>query len=52
MTKKVNIGLEDKTHAQAKIIATIKKISLAQYLEEAIQKAVKDDKNLLEEILK
>ena len=49
---KVNIGLEDKTHAQAKIIATIKKISLAKYLEEAIEKAVREDKKLLEEILK
>jgi predicted HicB family RNase H-like nuclease len=49
---KVNIGLQDKIHAQAKIIATVKKISLAEYLEKAVEKAVQDDKKLLEEILK
>jgi len=52
MTKKVNIGLKDKVHAQAKILATIKHIPMAKFLEEAIEKAVEKEKKLLEEILK
>ena len=52
MAKKVNIGLLEKIHAQAKIIATVKKISLQDYLAAAIEKAVGEDKQLLEELLK
>jgi len=50
--KRVNIGLKEKIHAQAKIISTLKKIPLNKYLEEAIEEAVKKDKHLLEEFLK
>ena len=50
--KRVNIGLKEKIHAQAKIIATLKKIPLNQFLEEAIEDAVKKNKHFLEDILK
>ena len=52
MEKRVNIGLNEKTHARAKIISTLKKIPLNEYLEQAIEKAVEKDKHLLEDILK
>ena len=50
--KRVNIGLKEKIHAQAKIISTLKKIPLNKFLEQAIEDAVKKDKHLLEDILK
>lgn len=50
--KRVNIGLEEKTHTQAKIIATIKKIPLGKYFQKAIEEAVKKDKSILEELFK
>ena len=52
MKKRVNIGLEDKTHTQAKIIATIKKVPLGEYFKKAVEEAVKKDKKVLEELLK
>lgn len=52
MTKKVNIGLSDKTHSQAKIIATLKKIPMNKFLEKAIEEAIKKEKHVLEELLK
>lgn len=52
MAKKVNIGLKEKVHAQAKIIATIKKIPLGKFLEKAIEDAVEKEKHILKEILK
>lgn len=52
MTKKVNIGLKDKIHAQAKVISTLKKIPMAKFLEEAIEKAVEKEKHVLEELIK
>lgn len=52
MEKRVNIGLTEKVHAQAKIISTLKKIPLNKYLEQAISESVEKDKHLLEELLK
>jgi len=52
MEKRVNIGLKEKTHAQAKIISTLKKIPLNKYLKQAIEEAVEKDKHLLEDLLK
>ena len=52
MEKRVNIGLKEKVHAQAKIISTLKKIPLNKYLEQAIEAAIEKDKHLLEEFLK
>lgn len=48
--KKVNIALQEKTHLQAKIIAVVKGINLSQYLEQAIEEAIKKDKKLIENI--
>ena len=44
--KRVNIGLTEKTHSQAKIISTLKKIPLSRYLKQAIEEAVEKDKQL------
>ena len=52
MTKKVNIGLKDKIHAQAKIISTLKKIPLGKFLEKAVEEYVGKEKHVLEELLK
>ena len=52
LKKRVNIGLDEKTHTQAKIIATIKKIPLGEFFEKAIKEAVEKDKTILEELLK
>ena len=52
MIKKVNIGLRDKVHAQAKIISTLKKIPLGKFLENAVEDAVERDKHILKELLK
>ena len=52
LKKRVNIGLEDKVHTQAKIISTLKKIPLGKYFEQAIEEAVKKDKKIVEEMLK
>ena len=51
-SKRVNIGLKEKVHAQAKIISTLKKIPLNQYLEKAIEEAVEKDKHLIKDLLK
>ena len=51
MKKRVNIGLEDQIHTQAKIISTIKKIPLGKYFEKAVEEAVKKDKKVVEEML-
>ena len=52
MTKKVNIGLKERVHAQAKIISTLKKIPLGQFLEKAIEEYVEKEKHVLEDLLK
>jgi len=52
LKKRVNIGLEEKVHTQAKIISAIKKIPLGMYFEQAIDEAVKKDKKVVEELLK
>ena len=48
--KKVNIGLKDKTHMQAKIISVVKGISLNQFIEEALERAIEKDKNIIKEL--
>ena len=52
MTKKVNIGLKDKVHAQAKIISTLKKIPMSQFLETAVEEYVKKEKSIIKDLLK
>ena len=50
LAKRVNIGLKDDIHTQAKLIAVLRKIPLGKYLEDAIGEAVKKDRKLLEEV--
>ncbi|MBN2453947.1 hypothetical protein JXB11_00210 [Candidatus Woesearchaeota archaeon] len=50
--KRVNIGLSEDLHTQAKLIAVLTKTKLGRYFEKAIQDAVKRDKRLLEEVAK
>ena len=45
--KKVNIGLKDEVHSQAKIISILKKIPMSKYMEECIEKAMQEDSKLL-----
>ncbi|MEA2038011.1 MAG: hypothetical protein U9O94_10985 [Nanoarchaeota archaeon] len=52
MNKRVNIGIDEKIHTQAKIVSAIKKIPLGEYFEKAIEEAVKKDKKLVEDLLK
>ena len=51
MIKKVNIGLKERIHAQAKIISTLKNISLSKFLEKAIEDAVEKEKPILKELI-
>ena len=48
--KKVNIGLAEKTHMQAKIISVVKGISLNEYIENALEKAIEKDKNIIKDL--
>lgn len=50
--KRVNIFLDDELHTKAKIIAVLKDTTLNQYIEQAIEQAVKKDSGLLEMIKK
>ena len=52
LVKRVNIGLKDKVHTQAKVISVLKGIPMGKYLEDAIEEAIRKDKKLLEEISK
>ena len=48
--KRVNIGLKDNIHTKAKVIAVLKNITLNEYFEEAIQKAIEKDKDLINKL--
>ena len=48
--KKVNIGLNEATHTQAKIIAVLKNKKLNDYLREAVEEAVQRDKKILKKL--
>lgn len=50
MAKRVNIGLKEDVHTQAKLLAVLKQVPLGKYLEKAIEDAVKKDKKMLEEV--
>ncbi len=50
MAKKVNIELTDEIHTRVKIIAALKKITLASYLQKAVEDAVKKDKDIIEKM--
>ncbi len=48
--KKVNIGLKDKSHMQAKIISVVKGMTMNEYIEKAVEKAIEKDKNIIKEL--
>ncbi|MFH1849940.1 MAG: hypothetical protein ABH879_07210 [archaeon] len=52
MQKRVNIGLDEKIHTQAKGISALKRISLNDYFRKAIEDAIERDKKNIAEILK
>ena len=50
MSKRVNIKLEDKTHMLVKIIASMKDLTLNEYLEQAVEESLEKDKELLKKL--
>jgi predicted HicB family RNase H-like nuclease len=42
--KQLNIRIDEETHTKAKIIAVLKGITLNDYIEQAIQKTIDQDK--------
>lgn len=51
-TKRVNIGLKEDNHTLAKLISTLKKVTLNEYFEDAIEKAIQKDKELILKLAK
>jgi predicted HicB family RNase H-like nuclease len=41
--KRINVGLSDKLHKQAKVISILKEVTLNVYLEEAISESIRHD---------
>lgn len=50
MKKKVNIALDEDLHTKAKVIAVLKNITLNDYIEKALDEAVKKDKSILDKL--
>jgi hypothetical protein len=50
--KRVNIGLKDEVHTQAKIIAVLKTMTLNDYFALAIEKAVQNNQDILRKLKK
>ena len=50
-TKRVNIHLKEKNHTLAKLISALKKVTLNEYFEEAIEKAIEKDKDLIKKLM-
>jgi len=48
--KKVNIPLSEESHTRAKIISTIKKINLQNYLRRIVEEGIKKDGDILKKI--
>ncbi|MFH1849493.1 MAG: hypothetical protein ABH879_04875 [archaeon] len=48
--KRVNIGLDDEDHMQAKLISVIKGVPLGEYLQQAVKAYLEKDKNLVKGI--
>ncbi|MEM0230885.1 MAG: hypothetical protein QXT20_01655 [Candidatus Woesearchaeota archaeon] len=45
--KKINLDLSEDLHTKAKVIAFLKNTTLKEYLQKAIEEAVKRDNNLV-----
>lgn len=50
--KRVNIGLKEEVHTQAKIIAVLKAMTLNEYFNKAIERAVEKNKEIIKQIKK
>ena len=48
--KRVNIALKEDVHTKAKVIAVLKGLTLNGYLEQAIEKAIEQDKKVLDKV--
>lgn len=48
--KDINIELKDKTHSLAKVCATLKNITMKEYLQKAIESAIEKDKDILKKL--
>jgi len=48
--KRVNIGLKEDIHTQAKIIAVLKAMTLNDYFNRAIDKAITKNKDVIKQI--
>ena len=47
--KRVNIALKEEIHTKAKVISVLKNITLNDYFEKAIERAIEKDKHLIKE---
>jgi hypothetical protein len=52
LEKRVNIGLSETVHTQAKLISVVRGITLNDYFRTAIEEAISKDKEDLKKILK
>ena len=50
--KRINIGISEKLHTQAKVISVLKNMPLSKFFEKAIEEAVEKEKGLLRQISK
>ncbi len=50
--KKVNVPLSEESHIKAKIISTLKKIKLKDYLQKIVEDAIKKDEEILKRLKK
>lgn len=48
--KRVNIALDEDLHTKAKVIAVLSNITLNDYIEKALEEAVKKDRHILDKI--
>ncbi len=49
---RVNIWMKEELHKQLKIVATLKGVTIQDYIEQAIEDKVKQDLGLLKELVK
>lgn len=47
--KRINIALKEDLHTKAKVISVLKNVTLNEYFEQAILKAVERDKRIIKE---
>jgi len=50
--KQLNIRIDEETHTKAKVIAVLKGITLNDYIEQAIQKTLEQDKTTSNKVKK